>query len=75
MWIADPKTYKKSRVNTRGWMVTSLSREGTRGMVRRPRPTSRVVSRTKRCRRAGRAGRASARAGSTTSRIVVVVIG
>jgi hypothetical protein len=44
--MAEPNTYRNSRVNMIGWMVTSLRRSGTRGIMRRPRPMSRAVSRT-----------------------------
>ena len=46
-WMAEPNTYRNSRMKTIGWIVTSSRRSGTRGIARRLRPVSSSVSRAK----------------------------
>ncbi len=43
--MAEPNTYRNSSVNMIGWIVTSARRSGTRGIMRRLRPTRSSVSR------------------------------
>ena len=70
-WIAEPNTYRNSRMNTIGWIVTSSRRSGTRGTARRLRTVSSAVSRMKRHRRrraaTGGPGRAAVAHAATSS--------